>query len=388
VAEEFGGLLATKIRSHEQFWSDLSSLQSTAVLSLSVGPTGFSTAIHSDPVALSRLMYSASIFAQALDEKTRGLAQSIALCALITTPESNIVERSKSILASVGNYPAVSYVEKQFSQTSSTLLAELRVQLLKELNSVEIGGKEVPLTEFQYDVWKSLPSTTSTAVSAPTSAGKSFLVIEYLCTRTMKEQKFTAVYLAPTRALLSEVQHRIERRLQGVSDTRVSTVPALHAQARSKQIFVLTQERLHVLLSLTKLAVDLIVVDEAQGLADGPRGMILQDCLERLRAGNPNVQTVLLAPGAEGFADVAEVLGIPGLVVKETELSPVQQNRVQVTVKQGSPKQFYLSLLTPTGINEIGIVPTKRGVADPTTRLTVAALELGKTGAALVPCLA
>src|SRR5258708_21867483 len=131
----------------------------------------------------------------------------------------------------------------------------------------------------------------------------------------MREQKFTAVFLAPTRALLSEVQHRIEKRLQGATDIRVSTVPALDAQARNKQIFVLTQERLHVLLSLTKLSVDLIVVDEVQGLADGPRGMILQDCLERLRAENPNVQTVLLAPGAEYFVNVAEALGIPGLVV-------------------------------------------------------------------------
>ena len=200
----------------------------------------------------------------------------------------------------------------------------------------------------------------------------------------MSEQKFTAIFLAPTRALLSEVQHRIERRLEGLEDVRVSTVPALDAQARGKQIFVLTQERLHVLLSVANLAVNLLIVDEAQGLADGPRGMILQDCLERLRAENPSMQMVLLAPGAEGFGSVADLLGIPGMVVKETELSPVQQNRVQVKVKEGSPNEFHLSLLTPTGVTEIGTVSTKRGVADRSTRLTAAALELGRTGPALV----
>jgi len=384
MAEEFGGLLATRIRSHEQFWSDFGSLQAAAVWSLSVGKSGFNGRTSSDAGALSRLMYSASVFAQATDEATRGLAQSIALCALITNPEPNVVERSKSILAGIGNYPAVGYLETRFSRTSSTFLSELRIELLKELNSVEIAGTKTPLTEFQYDVWKTLPSASSAAVSAPTSAGKSFLVIEYLCTRATREPKFTAIFLAPTRALLSEVQHRIEKRLEGNPDVRVSTVPALDAQGRNRQIFVLTQERLHVLLSTTNLAVDLVIVDEAQGLADGPRGMILQDCLERLRSENPKAQTILLAPSAEGFVSVGELLGIPGIVVKETELCPVLQNRVQVTVKEGNPHEFHLSLLTRTGAREIGVVPTERGVSDPATRLTVAALELGKTGAALV----
>jgi len=41
---------------------------------------------------------------------------------------------------------------------------------------------------------------------------------------------------APTRALLSEAQHGIEKRLQGVTDIRVSTVPALDAQARKPKV--------------------------------------------------------------------------------------------------------------------------------------------------------
>jgi len=317
-------------------------------------------------------------------ERDTLLAQTIALCALITNHEPNVVERSKSILANVGNYPALAYLEKRFSKGSSTFLTELRIELLKELNSVEIDGKETPLTEFQYDVWRTLPSAAATAVSAPTSAGKSFIVIEYLCNRATIEKTFTSVFIAPTRALLSEVQHRIEKRLEGVADVRVSTVPAPDVQARNRQIYVLTQERLHVLLSAAKLSVDLVVVDEAQGLADGSRGMILQDCLERLRNENPKLQAILLAPGANGFIRVGEQLGMPGIVVKETELSPVLQNRVQVTVKQGIAKQFHLSLLTLTGTREIGVVTTTRGVADPSTRLAVAALELAKSGAALV----
>jgi hypothetical protein len=385
MADHFGGLLSEQIKSHPQFWDDLGSLEASAAWLLSVEGSSSATSMnHIQPAAVSRLMYSASVFTQASDERTRGIAQSIALCALITNPEENTAERSKAILAGMGNYPAVSYLESRFDYVPSTLLSELRVALLKELSSVDISGKQVALTDFQHDLWETLPNVTSAAISAPTSAGKSFLVIEYLCRRVERGQDFAAIFVAPTRALLSEVKNKIERRLQHAKDIRVSTVPAPDAQARRKQVFVLTQERLHVLLSVARLAVNLVIVDEAQGLADGPRGMILQDCLERLRAENPNIQTILLAPSAEGFGNVADLLDIPGLVVKETELSPVQQNRIQVSVREGKPKELHLSLLTNNGAVEIGTVQTERGLADRSTRLTAAALELGKTGAALV----
>ena len=132
MAEDFGTLLSTKIKSYDQFWRDLGSLQSAAVWSLSVGEeSSKSPAQFSDPAALSRLMYSASVFAQAADEETRGLAQAIALCALITNPEPNLIERSKSILATIGNYPALSYLENQFNETSSTLFADFGLTCLR-----------------------------------------------------------------------------------------------------------------------------------------------------------------------------------------------------------------------------------------------------------------
>jgi hypothetical protein len=328
MAEGFGALLSEKIKSHEHFWRDLGSLEASAAWSLSATALSSGTErTRPEPSALSRLLYSASVFTQATDERTRGMAQSIALCALITNPEANTVERSKAILANMGNYPAVSYIDSRFSYEPSTLLAELRVGLLKELNSVNIAGDQVPLTDFQHDVWETLPRVSSAAISAPTSAGKSFLVIEYLCRRVEAEQDFVAIFVAPTRALLSEVKGKIERRLQHAKEVRVSTVPSPDVQARAKQVFVLTQERLHVLLSVARLTVNLVVIDEAQGLADGPRGMILQDCLERLRAENPSIQTILLAPNAEGFPNVAGLLDIQAWWSRR--LSSLQFSRIE-----------------------------------------------------------
>ena len=61
---------------------------------------------------------------------------------------------------------------------------------------------------------------------------------------------------------------------------------AKHPEAlyRVGRIFVLTQERLQIL--LLKLdpnhTIDLVVVDEAQSLGESNRGMLLQTCLEAL----------------------------------------------------------------------------------------------------------
>jgi superfamily II DNA/RNA helicase len=383
MATDFGVRLATRLKEHPEFWHDLNSLQAGSVWSLSTPevPVPLMFAISA---ALPRLMYSASVFSQVEDEETRGLAQTIALCSLTLNDKSENIERAKSILATVGNYPVIKFLENRYNYNSSDLLSNLRLELLKSLNSVEVGGVETALTEFQNEVWRTLPTAASTAISAPTSAGKSFLVIEHLCRRAIESDQFTAVYIAPTRALLYEIQHKIESRLGEVAGVRVSTVPSLDAEMRRKQIFVLTQERLQVLLSISSFNVDLLVVDEAQALADGSRGMILQDCLERLREENPTLQLVLLAPGAEGFSSVAKLLDIQDLQIKETRLSPVQQNRVQLKVKEGESKSFTLSLLTSSGSEEIGEYKTERGLSNRSTRLAAAALELGKTGGSLV----
>lgn len=383
MAFDFGMRLAGRLKEHPEFWQDLNALQAGSVWSLSApdvpGPLMFAIS-----AALPRLMYSASVFSQVEDEETRGLAQTIALCSLTVNDKTENLARAKSILATVGNYPVIKFLDHRRSDSIPDLLSDLRIELLKSLNSVEVAGIETPLTDFQYEVWRALPTAASTAISAPTSAGKSFLVIEHLCRRAIESERFGAVYIAPTRALLYEIQRKIESRLGDVEDVRVSTVPSLDAQVRSKQIFVLTQERLQVLLSISKLELDLLIVDEAQVLADGSRGMILQDCLERLRQLNPALQLVLLAPGAEGFSSVARLLDIGDLQIKETKLSPVQQNRVQVKVKEGQSKSFTLSLLTASGAEEIGEYKTERGLSNRATRLAAAALELGKIGGSLV----
>ncbi len=385
MTDTFSTALSTKIQSHDDFWKDFAFIQSYGIkkslLSNDQTTLDFSEV---EVTLINRLLYSASVFSQTNNEKNKFLAQTIALSILISTKDLNIRERTTNILAEIGNFPSIKYINENFTNHSSSFLSDLKVKLLRCINTISIGNKDIPLTDFQFKVWNDLPIMSAGSISAPTSAGKSFLIIEYLCQKIAHESEFIAVYIAPTRALLAEVYRKISLRLSNEKDVRLSTVPSLDSENRKKQIFVLTQERLHVLLSITDLNVNLVVIDEAQNLADGTRGMILQDCLERLKQINNKIQIFLLSPGAEGFLEIGRLLGLETISVNETALSPVLQNRIIVKAVDGEAKELELSLLSSNGVIKIGNFKTTRGIGDSTTRLAACALELGSGGGSLV----
>lgn len=91
-------------------------------------------------------------------------------------------------------------------------------------------------------------SNVPQAISAPTSAGKSFLVVEMLANGIISGELNSAIYIAPTRALVNEITQKfIIKTLPYQNEVRVTSIPTINNEY-NKQIFVLTQERLQVLL--------------------------------------------------------------------------------------------------------------------------------------------
>jgi len=297
----FASELAHDIRQEHAFWVDLAALRAVGIRStllatsaddaFAVGPTVNGPNLEGE--ALVRLMNSASVFAQATDEPSRDLAQQIAVFASLATNDADIQDAAVHILSGLGNFPGLTKL-RGIGSDSQSLQARIRNALLRELNSVDMAGKQVALTEFQLEVWDGLRTNVSTAISAPTSAGKSYVVMEYLCESAIAAERFVALYIAPTRALLAEIQGKLERRLAAIGNKlRVTTVPVLDPEDRQKQIYVLTQERAQLLLSSIDVSglIDLVIIDEAQAIGDDSRGMILQDALEKVRAGNPGARS-------------------------------------------------------------------------------------------------
>src|SRR6185437_8339102 len=291
------------------------------------------------------------------------------------------------VLTGLGNFPGLAKLQGTNSQDFG-LQPRIRNALLRELNSVEMAGKQIALTEFQLEVWKSLQTGASTAISAPTSAGKSFVVMEYLCENAVATDHFTALYIAPTRALLAEIQGKLEKRPSSIGNTlRVTTVPVLDPEHRPKQIYVLTQERAQLLLSAVDVSglIDLVLIEEAPGFGEDSRGKNPQDGVEKVRAGNQNARFLFLAPGATGFELVGDSVGLSNLQVKETGLSPVVQNRISVRFPVENEHLVELDLVTPTGLERIGSYTFERGFAlADDAKLAAVAEEFGASGRSLV----
>jgi len=376
----FATELSRRLIHSSEFSNCLGKLQSVGAAATLPNKLDRNIAALEDDV-IGKLLYCASVFAQSTTESHIGLAQTIAFNAMLVCQESSVMERCSSILTEIGNFPSIKYAETHYGSKLSSLIGMIQRSVVEHLNTVHVHGQSIALTDYQKTVWDSLKVGESVAVSAPTSAGKSFLVIEHLCRRALLEKSFIFVYIAPTRALLAEVHMKIKERLASNPDIRVTDIPSY--DDTPGQIFILTQERFQVLLSVTSAQVELVIVDEAQNLSDGARGMILQNCVEQCFDRNEHTHVVMLAPGAEGFRAAVESLGMPHISEVSTTVSPVLQNRIVVS-KTPSLNQLEFKLLTEHGSIPIGSMGCERGMSTPESRLASVALELGSQGGSLV----
>ncbi|MFP9471345.1 DEAD/DEAH box helicase [Pectobacterium brasiliense] len=331
-----------------------------------------------------RLIESAYLFSQSESDEDKNLAQSIAYHLSTITSDDFLKQMSENLLRALGNFPGASYLQKENGYIPETFHYYLKRTFIEKENTIKISNKELILTNFQKKVWDSLHTNHPQAISAPTSAGKSFLVVEMIANRVISGEASLAVYIAPTRALVNEITEKfINKTLAYQNEVRVTSIPTFN-DGYLKQIFVLTQERLQVLLDNFNHRIDMVVIDEAQSISDEIRGMILQDCLDKISIKNPQAKYVFLAPGAKDFNDLADIIGIDRIHVEKTSYSPVVQNKIIVNVDPAKENNLQLSLLDNSNILPLGNITSTRGFANENTRLAAIALELGKGEGSLV----
>ncbi|EDN4739063.1 DEAD/DEAH box helicase, partial [Salmonella enterica] len=240
-----------QIKSRLEFKNDLGFLFAHSFLQKHT-QTSFSALqgkIESDSVVIyKRLIESAYLFSQSESDEDKNLAQSIAYHLNIITSDNYLKQLSENLLRALGNFPGASYLQEKNGFIPETFYAYLKRSFIENENKVKIANKEIILTNFQKKVWESLHSNVPQAISAPTSAGKSFLVVEMLANRIISGELNSAIYIAPTRALVNEITQKfINKTLPYQNEVRVTSIPTINDEYY-KQIFVLTQERLQVLL--------------------------------------------------------------------------------------------------------------------------------------------
>jgi len=208
---------------------------------------------------------------------------------------------------------------------SSVFSLTLPQRVKKLLLSLANKSVEKPVLELWYAQKEAInkrlldPTRTAIVLSLPTSAGKTLLAEMVIAQTWGDKPEAKIIYLAPTRALVTQVSLTLKRDLgkQGIS-VRVAT-PVFELDPVEDEILkerfdilVTTPEKLSLLVREEHPAVEhisLVVVDEAHNLADKERGAKLELLLAMLRRERPEARFLLMTPFMSNAGDIARWLG-------------------------------------------------------------------------------
>ena len=359
-----------------------------------------------DAVALAteidwdRLILAGSILARSAQRRHQEAALRIATGALTIGKDVGTRDAAAILLGKLGNHRTVQLGEirkyilpKLEDRLGVTLRVEAQRRRLENSVLVHSTGEQLPVNSFQRSFWFEASSQdTWLSASAPTASGKTFLVSKWLVDAVERGLAKVVIYLAPTRALVSEVEGSLSEALANHSSIEVTSLPLrekyLPAMTACKRtIFVLTQERVHLLANALgeHMAVDLLVVDEAHKIGDNQRGVVLQDAVERLTRANPAMRAVFVSPATQNPEELLTDVpaGTPRQAI--TSDSPtILQNMIFAEQVPRKPREWALRLRLEDGLIDLGILKLKSRPVGLRKRLAFIAAAAGQRGGTLV----
>ncbi|MFA6151849.1 MAG: DEAD/DEAH box helicase [Chitinophagaceae bacterium] len=278
--------------------------------------------------------------------------QLIAICALLWTYRKKEWNGLKNylilFLSRAGFGPSsimidseYSFSEKQFS-FSENLMNQFAVTVAQVKNEIKVGNSIFLLSDFQKDIWESIEKNSLIGISAPTSAGKSFLILLKAIDLIQKKSGIV-VYVVPTLSLVSQVTSDFRKLLddfQLVDYTLETTYN--NTSATQNSIYILTQEKAIAAFSQSENPfenVRLLVIDEIQNVekvadSDDQRSKVLYDLMIELRNSSQIDHIIISGPRIIKIDELGEnVFGINS-EKKETDASPVLNLTYSISKKK------------------------------------------------------
>ena len=336
------------------------------------------------------LLSCASIFSNSTQGRFLDIAYRICQTS-ISEPElpAEYKNAAGAIFALLSNSSAINlslqrgFIEENFL-TSIPYGSLLDVRRQQISNSIIDGDNIVFLNEFQKEVYSAVDNNQTITVSAPTSAGKSFILLHILSDCIRDNSVCKIVYIVPTRALIQQVELDIREHLKRLGiKAEVTSVPVLPEQYKQKACaFVFTQERLQwVLNEHPNIQFDLIIVDEAQKIGDRSRGILLQQVLHQISYEN-ETKIIFASPMSENPDALFRTVK-PSDNQKEiiSEIVTVNQNLIWVSKVGSKTTSWKVELLSNGRKLFLGQLETER-ITGKSMRLPILAYRIaaGKKG--------
>lgn len=280
-----------------------------------------------------------------------------------------VVSAAEVIFSRIGNFPGRTLLRNRHSDVNKfDISAPLKLECVarEAENTVYLEQESsVLLTDFQYKFFDSLSQEKALSVSAPTSAGKSFVLNLDLIRQIQNKLGQSIIYIVPTRALISEVSFRIRSTLKGagLGDVIVRTAPFPVDMSKIKQsvVYVFTQERMMSFINSQEGQpfVTSLIVDEAHEIQNGKRGIVLQNAIDITLCRFGNIKILFASPLIKNPSYFLSLFrqNTNGKFFVET-ISPVSQNLILVNQVHGKPLELDISVLNQDKSTSVARVKT------------------------------
>lgn len=257
-----------------------------------------------------------------------------------------------------------SFSDKQFS-FSGSLINQFAVTVAQIENEIKVGDRIFLISDFQKDIWDAIESNSLTGISAPTSAGKSFLIL-LKAIDLIQKKSGTVVYVVPTLSLVSQVASDFRRLLddfQLVDYTLETTFN--YASATQNSIYILTQEKAIAAFSQSEKPfgnIRLLVVDEIQNVekvadSDDQRSKVLYDLMIELRNSSQIDHIIVSGPRIINIDELGEnIFGINS-AKRETDASPVMNITYSISAKK---KDYFFNIYSDLLDRSLQVKITKK----------------------------
>lgn len=350
-----------------------------------------------------RLLLAGSVLARSDRRRPIEAALRIATAAISLDTSEQIKDAGAVLLQKLSNYRAADLAEqrelvKPGLESRLGVLARLEASArsLEDSILIDHSGERLHVNHFQQSFWtEANKDKTWISASAPTASGKTFLILQWLLDQLQNDSTKIAIYLAPTRALVNEIEEGLNARIKKdkIENVEITSLPLADKYndaiiRKKKAIFVFTQERLHLLANVLNddFKVDLLIADEAHKIGDNLRGVVLQDALERMVRLNPGMKQVFISPATQNPEILLE--DAPDSVNKrpvDSDSPTVLQNLVLARQRSGRTKEWLLNLRQPDGGEmPIGTLMLETRPTSVGKKLAAIAAAAGKKGGTLV----
>jgi superfamily II DNA/RNA helicase len=310
------------------------------------------------PIDWPLLLLAGSLLARSSLRAHQETALRIATGAITMENNQQIRDAGAVLLDKLSNSRAVSLAHSRDllkpnlnGRLGMSLRMEMQRRQMDHCVLIESSGRWLPVNDFQQKFWNSARSHSWLSASAPTASGKTFLVLQWLIDHIRCNVSRIVVYLAPTRALVSEIESELAMLLGKASGIEISSLPLREKYdaaklGTGKLILVYTQERLHLLANTIgdDVNIDLLIVDEAHKIGDTHRGIILQDAIERLQRANSSLKVVFISPATQNPEELlADAPSEAQTIAVDSDQPTVLQNIIIADQLPRKPKEWELT---------------------------------------------